>query len=224
MPALDDAAGRELVANVRALFAAGIDIQGIQIVLKNGQSSPAPIGTVTLPTASQGAPGVMSAADKVKLDGVAKGATKVTVDESLSATSTNPVQNKAVNSALLGKAPLASPALTGTPTAPTAAAGTSTSQLATCSFVQSAISSKMTGAAMYKGSASKESDISGTAYKAGWYWVVGTAGTYFGEACEAGDMVFCNSDKGASASSSDFDIVQSNVTYVTAADVRSWFS
>lgn len=37
-----------------------------------------------------------------------------------------------------GAAPLASPALTGTPTAPTAAAGTSTTQLATTAFVQQA--------------------------------------------------------------------------------------
>jgi hypothetical protein len=38
-----------------------------------------------------------------------------------------------------GAAPLASPALTGTPTAPTAAAGTSTTQLATTAFVQAAL-------------------------------------------------------------------------------------
>jgi hypothetical protein len=37
------------------------------------------------------------------------------------------------------KAPLASPALTGTPTAPTAAAGTNTTQLATTAFVQAAL-------------------------------------------------------------------------------------
>ena len=37
-----------------------------------------------------------------------------------------------------GMAPLANPALTGTPTAPTAAAGTSTTQLATTAFVQQA--------------------------------------------------------------------------------------
>jgi hypothetical protein len=37
------------------------------------------------------------------------------------------------------KAPLASPALTGTPTAPTAAAGTNTTQIATAAFVQAAI-------------------------------------------------------------------------------------
>jgi hypothetical protein len=39
-------------------------------------------------------------------------------------------------SQVTGAAPLASPALTGVPTAPTAALGTSTTQLATCQFVQ----------------------------------------------------------------------------------------
>src|SRR5574343_492220 len=39
-------------------------------------------------------------------------------------------------SQLAAKAPLASPALTGTPTAPTAAAATSTTQIATTAFVQ----------------------------------------------------------------------------------------
>lgn len=38
-----------------------------------------------------------------KLNGIATGATKVTVDSSLSSTSTNPVQNKVINSALNGK-------------------------------------------------------------------------------------------------------------------------
>ncbi len=41
--------------------------------------------------------------------------------------------------ATLGAAPLVSPALTGTPTAPTAAAGTNTTQLATTAFVKTAI-------------------------------------------------------------------------------------
>ena len=40
-------------------------------------------------------------------------------------------------SQLAAKAPLASPALTGTPTAPTASAATSTTQIATTAFVQS---------------------------------------------------------------------------------------
>lgn len=44
-----------------------------------------------------------------------------------------------LQTALSGKAPLASPALTGTPSAPTAAGGTNTTQLATTAFVQSEI-------------------------------------------------------------------------------------
>ena len=42
----------------------------------------------------------MSSSDKTKLDGIATGATKVTVDSALSSTSTNPVQNKVVNTAI----------------------------------------------------------------------------------------------------------------------------
>lgn len=49
------------------------------------------------------AAGVMSAADKAKLDGIAEGANKIIVDSALSATSTNPVQNKVINTALNGK-------------------------------------------------------------------------------------------------------------------------
>ena len=44
-----------------------------------------------------------TAADKKKLDGIATGANKITVDSALSATSTNPVQNKAVKAALDSK-------------------------------------------------------------------------------------------------------------------------
>ena len=54
--------------------------------------------------ATQSAAGLMSATDKTKLDGIATGATKITVDTALSSSSTNPVQNKVVNSALAGKA------------------------------------------------------------------------------------------------------------------------
>lgn len=48
--------------------------------------------------------GLMSKKDKVKLDGIATEANKTVVDSSLSSSSTNPVQNKVVNSALSGKA------------------------------------------------------------------------------------------------------------------------
>lgn len=44
--------------------------------------------------------GSMSKSDKVKLDGIATGANKTTVDTALSSTSTNPVQNKVIYSAI----------------------------------------------------------------------------------------------------------------------------
>ena len=53
--------------------------------------------------ATSSANGLMSAADKVKLDGVEAGANKTTVDSVLDAASENPVQNKAVKAALDGK-------------------------------------------------------------------------------------------------------------------------
>lgn len=85
------------------------------------------------------------------------------VDSAMSTTSTKPVQNKVINtalqskadatdiqaiqtdiqnivSALNGKAPLASPAFSGNPTAPTQAAGNNSTRIATTAFVQAAIS------------------------------------------------------------------------------------
>lgn len=53
--------------------------------------------------ATASANGLMSAADKVKLDGVEAGANKTTVDAALDAGSSNPVQNKAVKAALDSK-------------------------------------------------------------------------------------------------------------------------
>lgn len=53
--------------------------------------------------ATTSASGLMSAADKAKLDSVAAGSNHVTVDAELSSTSTNPVQNKIIKSALDGK-------------------------------------------------------------------------------------------------------------------------
>ena len=55
-------------------------------------------------TASATAPGMMSAADKAKLDRIEDGANKTVVDAALDAGSANPVQNKAVKAALDGKA------------------------------------------------------------------------------------------------------------------------
>lgn len=54
-------------------------------------------------SASSSENGFLSKEDKSKLDGIATEANKTVVDSSLSSSSTNPVQNKVVNSALNGK-------------------------------------------------------------------------------------------------------------------------
>lgn len=108
-------------------------------------------------------------------------------------------------------APKASPALTGTPTAPTATAGTNTTQIATTAFVTAAVSAASAGVASFQGTVSAASTITGAAYKKGWYWVVGTAGTYVGQVCEIGDMIFAIKDKGSAYAAGDFSVVQNNM-------------
>lgn len=61
--------------------------------------------------------------------------TSVTVDQTIIDGSTNAVSGNAVFDGLALKANLASPAFTGIPTAPTAAVGTNTTQIATTAFV-----------------------------------------------------------------------------------------
>lgn len=63
--------------------------------------------------ASTSTVGLMSASDKTKLDGIATGANKTTVDSALSSTSTNPVQNKIVNTALEKKLSRSGGTMTG---------------------------------------------------------------------------------------------------------------
>lgn len=66
------------------------------------------IKKVSIPNADAtehfGHAGFMSRADKAKLDDIEDGATRIIVDDSLSASSTNPVQNKIINEALNKKA------------------------------------------------------------------------------------------------------------------------
>lgn len=93
----------------------------------------------TYSNATTSTAGLMSSTDKSKLDGIEAGATNTVVDDAMSSSSTNPVQNKIVNTQLGLKANLASPTFTGTPKAPTAAAGTNTTQVATTAFVKNAV-------------------------------------------------------------------------------------
>lgn len=83
-------------------------------------------------------------------------------------------------------APLSSPALTGTPTAPTATKGTSTTQLATTAFVANAISD-LEGAMHYKGTVTTATGLP-TDAKNGDTYKVAEEGTYSGQAAKIGDL------------------------------------
>ena len=132
----------------------------------------------TYSEATTAAAGLMSAADKTKLNGIASGANKTTVDTALSTTSTNPVQNKVINTALGTKAPLASPTFTGTPKAPTAAAGTNTTQIATTAFVKAAVDTAVSGLYKYKGSVATAGDLPTTGNVTGDVWDIQQTSTY----------------------------------------------
>lgn len=63
--------------------------------------------------ASTSTTGLMSASDKTKLDGIDTGANKTIVDSALSASSTNPVQNKVINTELGKKLSTSGGTMTG---------------------------------------------------------------------------------------------------------------
>lgn len=63
--------------------------------------------------ASTSTAGLMSTSDKTKLDGIDTGANKTIVDSALSASSTNPVQNKVINAELGKKLSLSGGIMTG---------------------------------------------------------------------------------------------------------------
>lgn len=107
--------------------------------------SPSLTGTPTAPTAAQGTNSTQianTAFVKAAITALINGApgTLDTLKEIAAAINNDPNFNTTINNALALKAPLASPALTGIPTAPTAAQGTNNTQIATTAYVRAAIS------------------------------------------------------------------------------------
>jgi len=118
------------------------------------------------------------------------------------------------------RAPIASPEFTGTPKAPTAPAGTNNTQIATTQFVATAIAQSKIGAALFQGVVTANTEISSlTHYEAGWYWVVGVAGTYVGQSCEANDFIFCVDTYAGGYSADDFRVVQNNIEAITNSEI-----
>lgn len=105
-------------------------------------------------------------------------------------------------------------ALTGTPTAPTAAGGTNTTQIATTAFVINEIGSKISAAQAlrFKGTIGTDGDVTELPanHTVGDTYVVKAAGNFAGEGCEAGDMIICVKT-GTTAVNTDWSVIQRNL-------------
>lgn len=120
-----------------------------------------------------------------------------------------------LQSALDLKAPLDSPNFTGTPLAPTAAAGTNTTQIATTAFVIKEVNDKISAAnAMkFKGTIGSGGTIESlpTSYKQGdTYIAIEGCPNINGKAVEPGDMIVCNKTS-TSASDENWTVIQANI-------------
>lgn len=118
------------------------------------------------------------------------------------------------------KAPLDSPAFTGTPTAPTAASGTDTTQIATTAYVRAEIQAmiKDMDAVVFKdtiagGSTSAYGALTPAADKGDLY-IVSTAGKIDGVAVEPGDWLICKEDGTAAATANNYETVAAKWGFV----------
>lgn len=92
-------------------------------------------------------------------------------------------------------------------------------------YSKSEVDTLLTSGASFKGTLGSsgadytQAQLEATSYKAGWYWVVKVAGTYVGQACEAGDMVYAIANKGSAYAAANFSVVQNNIVEMTVAEV-----
>lgn len=174
----------------------------------------------------------------------------IDIDSVINSTSTNPVQNKIINAALENKVNKDGNKVLSTNDYTTAekdklnslknyseitgqqiASGTDTTAgVISPSILSDAIDSKITsaitglvapGAAVFQTTVSSNDTIVNANYKKGYYWVVAAEGTYIGQSCEAGDMIFCINDKNTAYNVNDFTIVQNNIVAISNADIDS---
>ena len=127
-------------------------------------------------------------------------------------------------------APVASPALTGTPTAPTAATSTNTTQIATTAFVHAAIENADIGGKTYQGNIASEAALKTIkTFKQGQYFTVSSAFTFADGswALGIGDMLFVKENytwASGNVDGSKFAAVQGNNDYLTNSELDAIFT
>lgn len=126
----------------------------------------------------------------------------------------------AVNALLTTYALLASPTFTGTPAAPTAAAGTNTTQLATTAYVIAEILARIASndAMLYKGAIDASGNPNYPAADAGFTYRISVAGKIGGASgvnVEIGDLIICHVDSSSAGNQAtvgaNWDVIQINI-------------
>lgn len=114
------------------------------------------------------------------------------VEQSYISTSRAPISGRGVADALTNYAPKASPAFTGTPTAPTRSTlAAPNNQIATTAYVANMLQdySVVIDSMRFMGVVNSNADMPVTGYKQGWTYRAGVEGVYAGTNCEAGDII-----------------------------------
>ena len=179
--------------------------------------------------------GVVTGSDTQGLNYVVKIASGVGADDGklgieTATTSHAGVMSPTMVTTLNNAAPVASPALTGTPTAPTAATSTNTTQIATTAFVHAAIENADIGGKTYQGNIASEAALKTIkTFKQGQYFTVSAAFTFADGswALGIGDMLFVKENytwASGNVDGSKFAAVQGNNDYLTNSELDAIFT
>ena len=122
------------------------------------------------------------------------------------------------NRKLSDYAPLASPALTGTPTAPTATAGTNTTQIATTAFVKDAVNTAVGSVYRVKGTKASYANLPSSGNVTGDVWNVTSA---YGNYPAGTNWVWTGSEWDALGGAIDLSVKQDVLTFDTTPTANS---
>lgn len=169
----------------------------------------------TYSNATTSTAGLMSASDKQKLDDIPTNTLDLVAGTNVTIT-----PNTSTGALTIAATDTTYP--TGTANELNTGTGTSTrvwTPKVIADYVTGKISTAVTGVASFQGTA--PTSFAPTGYKKGYYWIVDTAGTYAGQVCEPGDMIFAVEDYSSAYSASDFAVIQTNldITSITNAEI-----
>ena len=236
--------GNNTLADTQKTLTAGA---GISITGTTSAITIANTYSYTLPQATESVlggvkvAGVVTGSDTQGLNYVVKIASVVGADDGklgieTATTSHAGVMSPTMVTTLNNAAPVASPALTGTPTAPTAATSTNTKQIATTAFVHAAIENADIGGKTYQGNIDAENSATGKralkdikTFKQGQYFTVSSAFTFADNswALGIGDMLFVKENytwASGNVDGSKFAAVQGNNDYLTNSELDEIFA